>query len=182
MKFLSTDIADVLLIEPQRHDDQRGYFMEFYNRQDFANAGISLTFVQDNHSGSHRGVLRGLHYQICHAQGRLVRAVAGELFDVAVDLRRGSPTLGKWIGEILSADNQRMLWIPPGFAHGYYVLSEWAEITYKVTDYYAPNCERTLLWNDPEMGIHWPLSPNAPLLMAEKDMQGKPLREAELYE
>lgn len=174
-------IPDVVLIEPRLFGDQRGFFMETYQQKVFAEHGITAQFVQDNHSGSRRGTLRGLHYQIQQAQGKLVRAVAGEIFDVAVDLRRSSPTFGQWVGEILSAENKRQLWIPPGFAHGFYVLSDWAEVVYKATDFYAPQWDRTLLWNDPQVGIDWPLMDGADLLISDKDRAGLTLAQAETY-
>ncbi len=174
-------IPDVVLIEPRLFGDQRGFFMETYQQKIFAEHGITAQFVQDNHSGSRRGTLRGLHYQIQQAQGKLVRAVAGEIFDVAVDLRRSSPTFGQWVGEILSAENKRQLWIPPGFAHGFYVLSDWAEVVYKASDFYAPQWDRTLLWNDPQVGIDWPLMDGADLLISDKDRAGLTLAQAETY-
>ena len=163
-------IPDVLLLEPKVFGDARGFFYESFNQQAFAAAtGCDVTFVQDNHSRSARGVLRGLHYQLPpKAQGKLVRVVAGEVFDVAVDIRHASPTFGRWVGEFLSADNKRQLWIPPGFAHGFMVLSESAEFLYKTTDYYAPALERCIQWDDPELAIDWPAG-FAPLLSA-KDM------------
>jgi dTDP-4-dehydrorhamnose 3,5-epimerase len=148
----------------------------------FAESGIQASFVQDNHSGSQQGILRGLHYQICQAQGKLVRVIAGSVYDVVVDLRRNSPTFGQWMGTELSAENKRQLWIPAGYAHGFYVTSTWAEFTYKVTDYYAPQYERSLLWNDPQLGIEWPLVDGQPPLLSTKDANGKPLSEAEVYE
>lgn len=181
MKFTACRIPDVILIEPRLFGDQRGFFMETYQQKVFAEQGITAHFVQDNHSGSRRGTLRGLHYQIQQAQGKLVRVVAGQIFDVAVDLRRSSPTFGQWVGEFLSAENKRQLWIPPGFAHGFYVLSEWAEVVYKASDFYAPQWERTLLWNDPAVGIEWPLEDSAELLISEKDRAGLPLAQAETY-
>lgn len=181
-QFTSTQIPDVILIEPQVFGDQRGFFMETYQARHFAEAGIAYDFVQDNHSGSGQGVLRGLHYQIRQAQGKLVRVVAGEIFDVAVDLRRNSPTFGQWTGACLSAENKKIIWVPPGFAHGFYVLSEWAEFVYKVTDLYAPQWERTLLWNDPEIGVDWPLLEGRPPVLSAKDAQGLPLSQAETYE
>ncbi len=181
MKFSACRIPDVVLIEPRLFGDQRGFFMETYQQKVFAEHGITAPFVQDNHSGSRRGTLRGLHYQIVQAQGKLVRVVVGEIFDVAVDLRRSSPTFGQWVGEILSAENKRQLWVPPGFAHGFYVLSEWAEVVYKASDFYAPQAERTLLWNDPAIGIEWPLVEGADLLLSEKDRLGLPLAQAETY-
>lgn len=181
MEFLNTPIPGVILIEPRIFGDQRGFFMETYQARRFSEAGISETFVQDNHSGSQQGILRGLHYQIKHAQGKLVRVVSGEVYDVAVDLRRGSPFFGKWTGTLLSAQNHRQLWIPEGFAHGFYVLSEWAEVIYKVTDYYAPEWERTLLWNDPELGITWPVIKGTQPVLSSKDSQGALLKDAEVY-
>lgn len=181
MQFLPTDIPDVLIIQPRVFGDERGFFLESYQAQRFAEAGIPHTFVQDNHSGSSQGILRGLHYQVRQAQGKLVRAVVGEIFDVAVDLRRASPTFGRWAGTRLSAANKHMLWIPPGFAHGFYVLSEWAEVLYKATDYYAPQWERSLLWNDPQLGIDWPLIDGQPPTLSTKDAAGLPLAQAEVY-
>ena len=182
MKFKPTKIPDVILIEPEIYSDQRGFFVEVYQTRLFAEAGIPDKFVQDNHSGSRQGTMRGLHYQIRHTQGKLVRAIAGELFDVAVDLRRSSPTFGQWVGAILSAENKNQLWVPPGFAHGFYVLSEWAEFTYKVTDFYAPEWDRTLYWKEPEIGIEWPLLPDVELLLSEKDKKGKLFSEADLFD
>ena len=181
MRVTPTAIADVLIVEPKVFADERGFFFESFNRRDFAQAtGIDAEFVQDNHSRSVRNTLRGLHYQIQHAQGKLVRVVAGELFDVAVDLRRKSPSFGKWVGNLLSAENKRMLWIPAGFAHGFVVLSETADFLYKTTDYWTPQHERTLLWNDPELGIAWPLAGDP--ILAPKDQAGKRLAEAEVFE
>ncbi len=180
MRAVATAIPEVLVIEPAVFGDARGFFYESWNRREFARlAGGEVEFVQDNHSASARGVLRGLHYQLVRPQGKLVRVAVGEVYDVAVDLRRSSPTFGRWVGERLSADNRRMLWVPPGFAHGFLVLSERAEFLYKATDYYAPEHERTLLWNDPALAIPWPLD-GAPLLKA-KDAAGSPLAEAETY-
>ncbi len=181
MQFRATKIPDVLLIDLDIFRDDRGFFLETYQVQHYTAAGIADPFVQDNHSGSQKGTLRGLHYQIQQAQGKLIRVVAGEVFDVAVDLRRSSASFGQWVGHLLSAENKLQLWIPPGFAHGFYVLSEWAEVIYKTTDYYAPQWERTLLWNDPALDISWPLSDNSPLLISPKDALGKPLSEAETY-
>jgi dTDP-4-dehydrorhamnose 3,5-epimerase len=181
MKLQSTALADVYLLEPQIFRDQRGFFLESFNQASFfREIGKDVAFVQDNHSGSSQGVLRGLHYQIQHAQGKLVRVVSGAIFDVAVDIRRHSPTFGQWVGYTLSADNFRQLWVPAGFAHGFLVLSEQAEVLYKATDYYAPEHERCILWNDPDLGIHWPLEGKDPILSA-KDQQGCRLREAEVY-
>jgi dTDP-4-dehydrorhamnose 3,5-epimerase len=180
VKAIPTAIPDVLAIEPKVFGDARGFFFESWNLRDFdAIAGREVRFVQDNHSGSARGVLRGLHYQVRQPQGKLVRVVAGEVFDVAVDLRRSSPTFGRWVGERLSAQNHRMLWVPPGFAHGFLVLSDWAEFLYKTTDYWAPEHERTLLWNDPSLGIAWPLE-GEPVLKP-RDAAGARLAEAETY-
>ena len=172
MKVTPTAIADVLLVEPKVFGDERGFFFESFNERVFREAtGVTLPFVQDNHSKSARGVLRGLHYQTQQAQGKLVRVVAGEVFDVAVDIRRDSPTYGRWVGEVLSGDNKRQLWVPPGLAHGFVVLSESAEFLYKTTDYYAPAYERCIAWNDPTLAITWPDLGMAPLLSA-KDAAG----------
>jgi dTDP-4-dehydrorhamnose 3,5-epimerase len=177
MKVTPCAIADVLLIEPKVFGDERGFFYESFNQRDFAKAtGLNLPFVQDNHSKSGQGVLRGLHYQVQNPQGKLVRVVAGEVFDVAVDIRPDSPTFGKWVGEVLSADNKRQLWVPPGLAHGFVVLSEYAEFLYKTTDYYAPEFERCIAWNDPTLGIQWPTMSSAPRLSA-KDAAGRSLAE-----
>jgi dTDP-4-dehydrorhamnose 3,5-epimerase len=182
MEFVPTSLPDVLLIRPRVYGDERGFFMETYRHQLFSDAGISAQFVQDNHSGSRQGILRGLHYQIRQPQGKLVRAIVGEVFDVVVDLRRSSPTFGEWDGVYLSAENKCQLWIPQGFAHGFYVVSPWAEVMYKTTDYYAPEWERTLLWNDPDLGIPWPLVDGQAPSLSAKDIEGKPLREAEVFE
>jgi dTDP-4-dehydrorhamnose 3,5-epimerase len=182
MKILLTAIPDVLLIEPQVFGDSRGFFMETYQQQKFVEAGIAAEFVQDNHSGSRQGILRGLHYQIRQPQGKLVRIVVGEVYDVAVDLRRSSPTFGQSVSACLSAENKHQLWVPPGFAHGFYVLSEWAEVVYKANDYYAPEWERTLLWNDPALHIEWPLLENRSPVLSAKDVKGKPLSEAETFD
>jgi dTDP-4-dehydrorhamnose 3,5-epimerase len=182
MQFQPTYIPDVLLITPQLFGDERGFFMETFQARQFMDAGVLYPFVQDNHSGSQRGTLRGLHYQIQHAQGKLVRAIAGEIFDVAVDLRRSSPTFGKWVGTTLSAQNKLQIWIPPGFAHGFYVLSEWAEVLYKATEYYAPQWERSLLWNDAQVNVTWPLLDGQLLLISNKDAQGVPFSKAEMYD
>ncbi len=175
-------LPDILLIEVPLYEDSRGFFMEAYQAAKFAERGIPEQFVQDNHSGSRQGVLRGLHYQIRQPQGKLVRAIVGEIFDVAVDLRRSSPTFGKWVGHLLSTKNHLQIWIPPGFAHGFYVLSEWAEILYKTTDYYAPQFERALLWNDPTIGIDWPILLGQKPILSTKDAEGKRLSEAEVFE
>ena len=180
MQVVRTEIAEVLLLEPRVLGDERGFFFESYQRRSFHKAtGVDAEFVQDNHSRSKKNVLRGLHYQIRQAQGKLVRVTAGEVWDVAVDLRRSSPTFGKWTGFTLSAESWRIAWIPPGFAHGFIVTSESADVLYKATDYYAPEHERTLLWSDPALAITWPLA-GAPLL-ADKDRRGTPLAQAELY-
>ena len=178
MKVTPTALADVLLIEPRVFGDARGFFFESYNRRAFAQAGIDVEFVQDNHSCSARGVLRGLHYQIEHAQGKLVRVISGEVYDVAVDMRRSSPTFGRSIGITLSAHDKQTLWIPPGFAHGFVVISEVADVQYKTTDYYSPQHERVLLWNDAGIGIRWPVA--SPILN-ERDKRGTPLRQAEVF-
>lgn len=182
MHFVQTEIPDVIQIVPDVFGDARGYFLETYRKDFFAQAGISPEFVQDNQSGSEKGVLRGLHYQIRHSQGKLVRVIAGEAYDVAVDLRRPSPTFGRWVGIHLSAEKKNQVWIPPGFAHGFYVLSDRAEVYYKATDFYAPDSERTLLWNDPSLGIEWPLIGGRPPIISVKDAAGKPLSEAETFE
>ncbi len=180
MNILRTDIPDVLIIEPTVFGDARGFFFESYNQQKFEQlAGFAPTFVQDNHSRSARGVLRGLHYQIRQPQGKLVRVIAGEVFDVCVDLRRSSPSFGKSVCVTLSADNHRQLWVPPGFAHGFLVTSDSADFVYKTTDYYAPEHERSLLWNDPALDIAWPLD-GLPTL-SSKDQAGRPLADAETY-
>lgn len=180
MHIVPTDIPDVLIIEPKVFGDTRGFFFESFNQRQFEQlTGFAPNFVQDNHSRSARGVLRGLHYQIQQAQGKLVRVIAGEVFDVCVDMRRSSSTFGKCVCVSLSAENHRQLWIPPGFAHGFLVTSETADFVYKTTDYYAPEHERALLWNDPALTIAWPLQ-GEPLLSA-KDKAGTPLAEAETY-
>ncbi len=181
MIFTTTYLTGLILIEPQVFNDPRGFFMETYQARKFAEAGITGEFVQDNHSGSAREVLRGLHYQIQQAQGKLFRTIYGEVYDVAVDIRRNSPTFGQWFGILLSAENKKQLWIPAGFAHGFYTLSDWAEVCYKATDYYAPQWERTLLWNDPDLAIDWPLIDGKAPLVSPKDRQGKSFQEAECY-
>ncbi|WP_405229931.1 dTDP-4-dehydrorhamnose 3,5-epimerase [Lentisalinibacter sediminis] len=180
MKFTPTTIPEVVVVEPDVFGDERGFFLESWQKKKFAEAGITEEFVQDNHSRSVRGTLRGLHYQVRQAQGKLVRVTVGEVFDVAVDIRRGSPTFGRWVGETLSADNFRMLWVPPGFAHGFYVTSDIAEFQYKCTDYYAPEFERSILWNDAEIGVAWPVLPGQQPLLSGKDQAGLPLSETEL--
>ncbi len=181
MEITPTAIPEVVLIEPKVFRDDRGFFLETFQTNKYKEAGITLPIVQDNHSGSRQGVLRGLHYQIHKPQGKLVSVVAGEVFDVAVDLRRSSPTFGRWVGVTLSAQSHRQIWIPPGFAHGYYALSDWVEVLYKVTDFYDPESERTLIWNDPAIAIRWPLHEGRNPLLSPKDAQGLPLSKAELF-
>lgn len=181
MQVIATSLPEVWVLEPRVFGDERGYFFESYNERAFAQAiGRAERFVQDNQSRSAKGVLRGLHYQRHQAQGKLVRVVSGEIFDVAVDLRRSSPTFGRWHGERLSASNKKQLWIPQGFAHGFYVLSDFAEVLYKATDFYAPEHERCVIWNDAELGIAWPLEAGGPTLSA-KDREGVALRDADLF-
>ena len=181
MQVTATAIPEVLLIEPKVFGDERGFFFESFNQRVWQEqTGITRDFVQDNHSRSARGVLRGLHYQIRRPQGKLVRVVVGEVFDVAVDLRRGSPTFGSWVGEILSAENKKQLWVPEGFVHGFLVLSESADFLYRTSDYYAPEHERCIIWNDPDLGIDWPLI--GPPGLSAKDAMGTPFRLAEVYE
>jgi len=180
MKVVRTEIADVLIFEPTIHGDDRGFFMESYNRRAFAEAtGHDIEFVQDNHSRSGRGVLRGLHYQISQAQGKLVRAINGAVFDVAVDIRQSSLTFGRWVGVELSADNHRQLWVPPGFAHGFLVLSEFADFLYKASSYYAPEHERCIRWDDPALAIAWPKGVDPQL--SARDLQGDSLADAEVF-
>lgn len=180
MNVNATELPGVLIIEPKVFGDERGFFYESFNARDFAQAsGLELQFVQDNHSRSQKGVLRGLHYQVEHAQGKLVRVTAGEVLDVAVDIRRSSPHFGKWASVRLSAENNRQLWIPPGFAHGFVVLSEYAEFLYKTTDYYTPSAERCIRWDDPELSIDWQLAD--PPTLSAKDQNGKNLKDADLF-
>ena len=180
MKVTPTSIPSVLLIEPRVFGDTRGFFFESFNQRAFNLAtGLDVNFVQDNHSRSSKGVLRGLHYQIQQPQGKLIRVVRGSVFDVTVDLRKSSPTFGQWVGVELTEDNNRQLWIPPGFAHGFYVLSDSADFLYKTTDYYAPEFECSLIWNDPTIGIEWPL--NTQPIISAKDAQGKKLADAEVF-
>lgn len=181
MNVIETALPGVLIIEPRVFGDERGFFLESWNEQAFARAGLHMKFVQDNHSLSGQGTLRGLHYQLRHTQGKLVRVTAGEVFDVAVDLRRSSPTFGKWFGLALSAQNKRMLWVPEGFAHGFYVTSPTAEFQYKCTDFYDPSSEQTLAWDDPEVGIRWPVPSGSAPLLSGKDRLGRALKDAEVF-
>lgn len=180
MKVIQTAIPDVLIVEPHVFTDARGYFYESFNKKAMQAAGIAGDFVQDNHSYSKRNVLRGLHYQITRPQGKLVRVVAGNIFDVAVDIRRRSPTFGRWVSIMLSAENRRMAWIPPGFAHGFLVLSESAEVLYKTTDYWSPQSERTIVWNDRDLAIAWPTGTDPQL--SDKDKAGTAFSGAEVFE
>jgi dTDP-4-dehydrorhamnose 3,5-epimerase len=179
MRFTPTRLSEVVLVEPKVFGDPRGFFMETWHAKKFADGGIDAQFVQDNHSSSSQWVLRGLHYQLRHTQGKLVRVTQGEVFDVAVDVRKSSPTFGQWAGEYLSAANRRMLWVPPGFAHGFLVVSERVEFLYKCTDFYDPSSEQTLLWNDPEIGIEWPLPSGVTPIVSDKDRVGAPLAQVE---
>lgn len=179
LRVTETSIPGLLVLEPRVFRDARGFFLESYNQAAMGEAGITQHFVQDNHSSSVRGTLRGLHYQICNPQGKLIRVVAGEIFDVAVDLRRSSPTFGKWFGVNLSDENHGMVWIPEGMAHGFSVLSEVAHVLYKSTGFYAPECERTIAWNDAELAIDWKLQRDA--ILSAKDAQGVAFREAETF-
>jgi dTDP-4-dehydrorhamnose 3,5-epimerase len=182
MQFEPLEIPDVILIRPRVFSDDRGFFLEAFHASRYAPLGITAPLVQDNVSGSHGGVLRGLHYQIRQPQGKLVSVVQGKIFDVAVDLRRSSPTFGKWVGQYLSADDRTQLWIPTGFAHGFYVVGTWAEVGYKVTDFYSPQWERTLRWDDPTVGIRWPVASSTPPRLSTKDAQGRLLSEADLFD
>lgn len=181
MKFTATQISDVVIIEPVVHEDERGFLMETWRENTFREAGIDASFVQDNHSRSSFGGLRGLHYQVEQPQGKLVRVIQGEVFDVAVDLRRSSPTFGQWAGDVLSSENRKLMWIPAGFAHGFLVLSEFAEFTYRCTDYFAPEHERTLRWDDADIDINWPLRDGQKPLLSERDKRGVSLKDAETY-
>lgn len=181
MQIHTTEIPDVLIIEPKVFGDDRGFFYESFNARNFAElTGVTKPFVQDNHSKSAHNVLRGLHYQIQHPQGKLVRVVSGEVFDVAVDIRKNSPSFGRWVGVTLSAENKRQLWIPEGFAHGFVVIGDWAEFLYKTTDYYAPDYDRCILWNDPTIGIQWPIDSDP--VLSGKDMAGQLLEDAEVFD
>ena len=180
MNIIPTKIHDVMIIEPQLFTDSRGFFYESYNEKAFTEKiGVAAHFVQDNHSRSAQNVLRGLHYQIQKPQGKLLRVIAGSVFDVAVDLRKSSPTFGQWVGYLLSAENKRQIWVPEGFAHGFLVVSEFAEVLYKTTDYYAPQYERCVLWNDPGLAIDWPLM--AEPVLSAKDQAGQTLKNAEIF-
>jgi dTDP-4-dehydrorhamnose 3,5-epimerase len=182
MQFTRSAIQEVIIVEPRVYDDSRGFFMETYHAKMFSREGIDNKFVQDNYSHSLQNTLRGLHYQIHNVQGKLVRVVVGEVFDVAVDIRRSSQTFGKSVCVFLSANNKRQIWIPPGFAHGFFVTSEWADVEYKATDYYSPVDERTIIWNDPLLGVPWPIAPGNIPILSTKDHSGKSLSEAETYE
>jgi len=181
MEFTATQIPDVIVIDPVVYEDARGFFMETWQEKKFRDAGIDARFVQGNHSRSSIGVLRGLHYQVSQAQGKLIRVIQGEAFDVAVDIRKSSPTFGQWVGETLSAGNRKLIWIPPGFAHGFLVLSEIADFEYHTTNLYAPEHERTIHWNDPDLAIAWPLTEGQVPLLSEKDEAGVFLKDAEVY-
>jgi dTDP-4-dehydrorhamnose 3,5-epimerase len=181
-QFERAAISDILIIKPRSFADTRGLLMETYQAREFATAGIEASFVQDNQSGSRRGTLRGLHYQIRQPQGKLVRVLAGEVFDVAVDLRHSSSTFGRWLGIHMSSRDPQQLWVPQGFAHGFYVTSEWAEVLYKMTEYYAPEWERILRWDDPAVGIEWPISAGGRPFLSNKDAHGATLAEAELFD
>ncbi len=181
MKFSATHIPDIIVIEPVVYEDSRGFYMDTWQEEKYADAGIDANFVQDSHSRSSFGALRGLHYQVSRAQGKLVRVIQGEVFDVAADIRKSSPTYGQWVGEVLSADNRRLLWIPPGFAHGFLVLSESADFEYRLTDFYAPQHQRTISWDDPDLAIKWPLADGQKPLLSEKDRAGVFLNNAEVY-
>ena len=182
MEITPLEIPEILLIKPDVYQDTRGFFLETYQRERYSQAGLQLEFVQDNHSGSKQETLRGLHYQIKQVQGKLVSVVSGSIYDVAVDLRQSSPTFGGWVGTKLNSKDHTQLWIPPGFAHGFYVLSPWAEVTYKATDYYSQEWERVLLWNDSEVDIQWPLIEGRNPTLSEKDATGINLQEAEIFE
>ena len=182
MKFIPTEIPGVIIVEPDVFGDHRGFFMESWHAEKFAESGIEAQFVQDNHSRSSQGILRGLHYQIEQPQGKLVRVLSGEVFDVAVDLRRNSPTFGKWVGMTLNDTDKKMLWVPPGFAHGFYVVSEQADFFYKCTELYAPEYERAIRWDDPDLAIDWPIADGQEPVLAPKDAAAKSFKDAEIYE
>lgn len=180
--FYKSELPDVIKIQPNIYKDYRGFFMETYQKELFIKAGISNRFVQDNHSSSINHTLRGLHYQITHSQGKLVRVVIGNIFDVAVDLRKSSPYFGRWVGVYLSDENKSQLWIPPGFAHGFLVLSERADVIYKTTDYYDPSGERTIRWDDPDLAIEWPIPEGVQPVISEKDAEGSLFNDSEVFE
>lgn len=182
MQVLDTTLNDVKIIEPRVFGDDRGFFLETWSEAAFSDAGLPVNFVQDNHSRSAQGVLRGMHYQIKHPQGKLVRCTAGEVFDVAVDMRKSSKQFGQWFGVVLSAENKRQLWVPPGFAHGFYVMSDTADFQYKCSDIYAPEYERSLLWNDPEVGIEWPIVNGVDTQLAAKDEAASLLSDADVFD
>ena len=182
MNFLPTKIPDVIVIQPKIYQDDRGFFMETYQKNCFEKNGIDHEFVQDNHSSSRKFTLRGLHYQVSHTQGKLVRAVIGEIFDVAVDLRKGSKYFGKWVGLILSEKNKKLLWIPPGFAHGFFTLTDRADVVYKATDFYDPSGDRGVRWNDPALAIDWPIPENVTPVVSIKDSKAPLLKDAEIFE
>jgi dTDP-4-dehydrorhamnose 3,5-epimerase len=182
LKYTKLNIPDVILIEPQIFGDERGFFMETWREDEFKKSAADYSFVQDNHSKSSKGILRGLHYQIKHAQGKLVRVTLGKVFDVAVDLRKNSPCFGKWAGVTLSSENRSMLWVPPGFAHGFYVMSDEAEFIYKCTDYYAPEHEHSIKWDDPDLAIEWPVIEGITPLLSAKDKAGTSFKSAVVYE
>ena len=182
MKFIPTEIPGVIIVEPDVFGDHRGFFMESWHAEKFAEGGIDAQFVQDNHSRSNQGILRGLHYQIEQPQGKLVRVLSGEVFDVAVDLRRDSPTFGKWFGMTLNDIDKKMLWVSPGFAHGFYVVSEQADFFYKCTELYAPEHERAIRWDDPDLAIDWPIASGQEPVLAPKDAAAKSFKDAEVYE
>ncbi len=182
MEFIKTDIPDVLLIKPRVFNDDRGFFMETFQINKMKERGITQNFVQDNHSSSKRGTLRGLHYQIDNTQGKLVRVTTGEVYDVAVDIRRSSPTFGKWVGAFLSAENKQQFWVPPGFAHGFYVLSERADFLYKVTDVYNADAERCIIWNDETLGVNWQIPNGEEPVLSAKDLEGSSFENAEVFD
>lgn len=182
MDIIQTDIPDVLLIVPRVFNDDRGFFMETYQRQKMEEGGIQAVFVQDNHSRSTRGTLRGLHYQINNVQGKLVRVVSGQIYDVAVDIRRASPTFGQWVGAFLSDENHHQLWVPPGFAHGFYVISDAADVLYKATDFYNPAAERCIVWNDKTLGVRWQIPEGETPVLSAKDLAGKSFKKAEVFD
>ena len=181
MKVIPSTIPEVFEIEPIVFQDDRGFFLESFNKEELSKIGIEYDFVQDNHSSSVQGTLRGLHYQISHVQGKLIRVVRGEIFDVAVDLRKHSPYFGKWVSSILTAENKKQLWIPPGFAHGFYTISPLAEVLYKTTDYYDPQGERCIRWDDPDINIDWPIKNKSLVLLSQKDQRGSCFIEAEVF-